>query len=87
MGAITGDSSKYLSGTLTFLPAGKKYVATIYGDAFESHWQTNPMAYEVKKFIVERNTKLRLTLAPGGGTAVSIIPATANDLKKFLAYQ
>jgi glucan 1,4-alpha-glucosidase len=87
MGAITGDNAKSLTASLSFLPAGKKYLATIYQDASNAHWQTNPMAYEVKKFIVEPNTKLRLTLAPGGGTAISFKPATANDIKNFATYQ
>jgi hypothetical protein len=87
MGAITGDNAKSLTASLSFLAAGKKYVASIYQDAPDAHWQTNPMVYEIRKYIVDAATTLRLSLAPGGGTAVSIMPATTSDLKKFKVYR
>jgi glucan 1,4-alpha-glucosidase len=87
MGAITGENAKSLTASLDFLTAGKKYIATIYQDAPNAHWKENPMSYEIRKYIVDKNTALRLSLAPGGGTAVSIIPATAKDLKNVAGYK
>ncbi len=56
-----------------FLTAGKKYVATIYSDQKVAHYQTNPKAYQVDKYIVTSKTKLDQFCAPGGGYAISIM--------------
>ncbi len=66
---------------LTFLDPGKKYVATVYADAKEAHYKTNPQAYVIKKGIVTAKSALRLTAAPGGGYAISIVEAAKDDLK------
>jgi len=70
-----------------FLTPGKKYVATIYSDAKDAHWETNPKAYEIKKYIVTNKSKLSQLCAPGGGYAISIIEAKdkskLNGLRKL----
>lgn len=58
---------------LEFLDKGKKYEATIYTDAKDAHWETNPQAYQIKKMTVTSKTKLKLKSAIGGGYAISII--------------
>lgn len=58
---------------LDFLEPGKKYEATIYSDAKDAHYKTNPQAYEIKKRTVTSKTKLTIKCAPGGGYAISII--------------
>lgn len=58
---------------LDFLDKGKKYEATIYTDAKDAHWETNPQAYQIKKMTVTSKTKLKLKSAIGGGYAISII--------------
>jgi hypothetical protein len=45
------------------------------------------MAYDIKSWLVKNETVLKLALAPGGGAAVSIRPATAEEVKKGTAYQ
>ena len=65
----------------------KKYVATIYCDADNADWQKNPEAYKIEKFIVDSKTKLKLKLAPGGGTAISLIPASADEIKQVKKYK
>lgn len=57
---------------LTFLDAGAKYEATIYADAKNAHWETNPQAYTITKQKVTSKTVLTLKSAPGGGFAISI---------------
>lgn len=58
---------------LDFLDKGKKYEATIYTDAKDAHWETNPQAYQINKMTVTSKTKLKLKSAIGGGYAISII--------------
>ena len=74
LGAITDENARQLVEDLSFLDKGKKYVATIYGDAPGADWKTNPEAYTIKKMTVTNTTHLQLKLAPGGGAAVSIVP-------------
>jgi glucan 1,4-alpha-glucosidase len=87
IGAITDERARSLPVALDFLNKGIKYIATIYRDAADADWKNNPEAYVVEKFVVDTKTKLGLMLAPGGGTAISIMPATAEDLKKVKGYK
>ena len=87
MGAITDENGRGFSQGLEFLDAGKKYVATIYRDGDKADWKNNPEEYVVEKFIVDNKTKLRLKLAPGGGSAVSLMPATAGETKQLKKYK
>ena len=64
-----GHTSELL---LNFLDKNKKYEATIYADAKNADWQTNPKAYTITKQKVTAKTKLKLTAAKGGGYAISI---------------
>ena len=64
-----GHTSELL---LNFLDKGKKYEATIYADAKDANWKTNPKAYTITKQKVNAKTKLKLTVAQGGGYAISI---------------
>ena len=57
---------------LNFLDKNKKYEATIYADAKNADWQTNPKAYTITKQKVNAKTKLKLTAAKGGGYAIKI---------------
>ncbi len=59
---------------LDFLDADKKYEATIYADADDAHYATNPQAYKITKKKVNSKTRLKLKAAPGGGYAISIKP-------------
>ena len=58
---------------LDFLDKGRKYDCTIYADAPDAHYEKNPQAYTITKRTVKRGDTLRLTEAPGGGFAVSLI--------------
>ncbi len=66
---------------LSFLDPGKKYIATVYADAKDTHYKTNPQTYVIKKGIVTAKSALRLTAASGGGYAISIIEATKDEMK------
>lgn len=83
VGAITDETARGVKAALDFLTPNKPYVAAIYSDAENADWEKNPMAYEVKTYLVNDKTTLKMALANGGGAAVSLKPATATDLKNF----
>jgi glucan 1,4-alpha-glucosidase len=86
LGAITDENARIAQAPLQFLDADKSYVATLYLDGNTAHWKDNPKAYQIEKFIVTKNNTLKLKLAPGGGAAVRITPATDADLKALKKY-
>lgn len=72
----TSDENGHASKlAMNFLDADKKYIATIYSDAKDAHYETNPQAYTIRKGIVTSKTILQLKAAPGGGYAISIMEA------------
>lgn len=87
MGTITDEQARSFTQQLSFLEAGKKYVAKIYRDAAGADWEKNPMAYTIESFIVDSKTMLKLILAPGGGEAVSFMPASETDIKTLKKYK
>jgi hypothetical protein len=87
IGAITDEVARNTEGALTFLNKGEKYVATIYGDAPTAHWETNPQAYVIDRYIVDNTTKLQLKMAAGGGTAISIVPASSTEQRTLKSYK
>ena len=58
---------------LDFLDKGRKYECTIYADAKDAHYKDNPKAYTITKRMVKKGDVLKLTEAPGGGFAISLI--------------
>lgn len=72
IGGITDENSREAIIDLSFLPAGKKYQATIYADGKTADWRTNPKEYVISTKKVTNKTKLKQRLAPSGGVAVSI---------------
>jgi len=72
IGGITDENSRDLSLNMDFLDAGSKYEATLYHDAKDADYQTNPEAYTIEKKTISNKTKLDLHMANGGGFAISI---------------
>ena len=58
---------------LDFLDKGRKYECTIYADAKDANYKTNPKAYTITRRTVKKGDTLKLTEAPGGGFAISLI--------------
>jgi hypothetical protein len=87
IGAITDEQPRTSSIPLNYLAPKRVYVAAIYGDAAGAHWESNPMAYQVQKFLVNDRTLLKINMASGGGAAVSLKPASAGDMKKWKPYK
>ncbi len=72
VGGITGEDARDISVKLDFLQPGLKYEATIYADAPDADYETNPQAYTITKRTVDASTVLDLRMARSGGFAVSL---------------
>ena len=72
IGGITDENSREAVTDLSFLPAGKKYQASIHADGKTADWRKNPKEYVISTKKVTNKTKLKQRLAPSGGVAVSI---------------
>ncbi|MCR8668093.1 glycoside hydrolase family 97 protein [Aestuariibaculum sp. M13] len=73
VGNVNGKVSRESNISLDFLDKGKKYIATIYADAKDANYKTNPQAYTIKKMKVTNTSKLSLKSVEGGGYAISIM--------------
>ena len=73
VGSITDEKARVLTVRLSFLEKGKLYEATIYEDATDADGQKNPTAVRIRKLTVNQASVLKLTLAAGGGCAISIL--------------
>jgi glucan 1,4-alpha-glucosidase len=87
VGAITDENARTATVSCQFLDAGRQYIAVVYKDAANAHWDTNPMAYAIERYIVDSKTMMKLPLAAGGGAAISLVPATAAQLKGLKKYK
>lgn len=74
VGATSNEQARTLQMSLQFLQQNRSYDAVWYQDAADAHWQTNPMAYQIKRRTVTSKDVLELKLAPGGGAAIEFIP-------------
>ena len=57
--------------SLDFLDSGAQYEATIYADAPDAHYDTNPEAYVISRRTVSASDSIPVHMAPGGGFAIS----------------
>ena len=73
IGNVNGETPRTSTIKFDFLEKGKKYQATIYADAKDAHYKTNPQAYTIRKMTVTNKSKLAQLSAPGGGYAISIV--------------
>ncbi len=74
VGGITGYDRRESKLKLDFLDPGCTYEAVIYADAPDAHYLTNPQAYRITKQKVNSKTTLKMSMASGGGFAISIKP-------------
>ena len=72
IGGITDENARTSTVDFSFLDAGKKYEATIYRDAEDGHYDSNPEVYVIEKKTVDSKTILKLKEAAGGGYAISL---------------
>jgi hypothetical protein len=69
-GGVTDGEQRSFDLPLDFLEPGE-YEATIYADAADAHFRDNPQAYTITRQTVTNNVTIPVTMAPGGGFAIS----------------
>ncbi len=72
VGGIADENGKDYKLTLDFLDPGRTYEATIYADAPDAHYLTNPEAYTITTRTVKQGDTIDVHMAPGGGFAISL---------------
>ena len=70
-GGVTDDQKRTLDIPMDFLDSGKTYEATIYADAEDADYRNNPQAYKIWKQNITSEDILSMTMARGGGFAIS----------------
>ena len=75
VGSVAGLKPHNSTLRLDFLDKGKTYVATVYADAPDADYKTNPQAYTITKGLVTAKSVLKLHSVAGGGYAISIVEA------------
>lgn len=74
VGATTNEQKRTIDVAFDFLSDGE-YIATIYKDAADADWISNPTAFEITQEKITKASKLTLPMAAGGGFAITIKPA------------
>lgn len=72
IGASTNEEPRTVTVALDFLQPDRVYRATIYADAPDAHWETNPTAYTIEHRILTSKDTLDIRMAPGGGQAITL---------------
>lgn len=79
VGGVTDENRRTAEFSFDFLDPEKSYVATLYADAPDADYRTNPEVYTIRTGKVTAKSKLKVEMAAGGGFALSIREATAED--------
>ena len=74
IGSISDEQARTTTILADFLEPGITYEATIYRDADNAHFDTNPEAYIIEKKQVDHETVIQVKKAPGGGFAIVLRP-------------
>ncbi|MCM1348624.1 MAG: glycoside hydrolase family 97 protein [Firmicutes bacterium] len=74
VGGTNGLEPRTATVDFSFLPKGKKFMATIYRDGKDAHYKDNAQSYVIENKKVTSKTKLNIPEAAGGGFAISIVP-------------
>lgn len=81
VGNVCGGEGFTSNISFDFLDPDKVYIATIYADAKDAHYKSNPQAYTIRKVVVTHKSKLTQKSAPAGGYAISVITADKEMIK------
>ena len=76
VGSVTDGNARTLDLPLSFLDAGKSYVAEIYRDGDKADYR-NERRFDlvIEKRTVKSTDTIKMVLAPGGGQAIRLVPA------------
>ena len=72
VGGITDENAREVCVKLDFLQPGIQYEATLYADASDADYETNPQAYTITRSIVTSADSLSVRMARSGGFALSL---------------
>ena len=72
VGGVTDETGRTVDVPMDFLDKDKTYQATIYADAEDADYKKNPQAYIITQRNVTAEDVIELTMAPGGGFAISL---------------
>jgi alpha-glucosidase len=76
VGSVTDGNARTLDLPLSFLDAGKSYVAEIYRDGDKADYRSERrFDLVIEKRTVTSADTIRMVLAPGGGQAIRLVPA------------
>ncbi len=81
VGNVTGEKDHVSKISFSFLDPGKEYVATIYADAPDAHYRSNPQAYTIRTVRCTSKSTLIQKAVEGGGFAISFRESTPQDRK------
>ena len=74
VGGVTNGDARDYQLSLDFLEPGREYRASIYADAPDADYATNPEAYAISTRDVSASTILPMHMARGGGFAIRLQP-------------
>ena len=72
VGGITDENAREVSFALDFLEPGKVYEATLYADAPDADFETNPQAYTITRSEVTSADTMKVRMARSGGFGLSL---------------
>lgn len=72
VGGVTDELSRSFEVPMSFLDAGENYEVTLYSDSEDADYKTNPQSYVISKVSVTSESVVPVTMAPGGGFAMSV---------------
>ena len=72
VGGVTDELSRSFEVPMSFLDAGENYEVTLYADSEDADYKTNPQSYVISKISVTSESVVPVTMAPGGGFAMSV---------------
>lgn len=74
VGGVTNGDARDYTLAFSFLQPGVRYQATVYADAHDADYATNPEAYEITRKEVTSTSVMDMRMARGGGFAISLKP-------------
>lgn len=81
VGGVTNEDARTMTVDFSFLTKGQKYMATIYADAKDADYETNPEKYVISRRVVTAKDKEKIFMARGGGFAISLMPVDGHTQK------
>lgn len=81
VGGVTNEDARTMTVDFSFLTKGQKYMATIYADAKDADYETNPEKYVISRRVVNAKDKEKIFMARGGGFAISLMPVDDHTQK------